>query len=401
MLDLIRKGFFSFPSTKPVQRRFRSGRSLVIVGMVDSSHFQKWINELAKLSAFKDIWIFPSDCPKSKFNLKYSDGHARIKRFNFKLGPFLNWAVFQLFDLLLGKRWRTLMLARNIKKLSPDTIHFHEIQHGAYLFNEVAHEVKGSARVITSTWGSDILLYSQVHSHIPLIKNVLTWTDVLTSERTDDYSAAKSLGFQGEFIAPMYITLGLPQEKLQIKPLPSLRRGIIIKGYQDVTGRALNILRALDLLGRTLEGYDIYIYSTEKSPAVRVQAEILATKHNLKIFLLEKMDHSQLMEYFLKSKIYIGMAISDGLSTSMVEAMAHGAFPIQSENSAASEFIEHGISGMILDPWDIQKIASAIQQSLNDDSRLNKAAEINLEVIKRLYSLDNGILQMKSLYRNT
>jgi glycosyltransferase involved in cell wall biosynthesis len=179
-----------------------------------------------------------------------------------------------------------------------------------------------------------------------------------------------------------------------------LRRGIIIKGYQDVTGRALNILRALDLLGGALEAYDIYIYSTEKSLAVRVQAEILMKKHNLRITLLEKMDHSQLMEYFLKSKIYIGMAVSDGLSTSMVEAMAHGAFPIQSENSAATDFVEHGVSGMILDPWNIQELASAIQYSLKDDSLLDKAAEINLEVINRLYNLDIGISKMKVLYRN-
>jgi hypothetical protein len=40
----------------------------------------------------------------------------------------------------------------------------------------------------------------------------------------------------------------------------------------------------------------------------------------------------------------------------MVEAMSAGAFPIQSENSAASEFLIHEVLGCIVDPWNLEKI---------------------------------------------
>jgi glycosyltransferase involved in cell wall biosynthesis len=196
----------------------------------------------------------------------------------------------------------------------------------------------------------------------------------------------------------MYITVGSEFVDISNFSLTSQRRGIIIKGYQDVPGRALNIMRAVDLLGNLLSEYEIYIYSTERSPAVRIQAELLARKYGLIINLLPKMRHDELMEYFQKSRVYIGMSISDGLSTSMVEAMSNGVFPIQSENSAAAEFIEHGVTGMILDPWDIVGISNAIHRSLLDDLMVDKAAIKNAETVNLQYSLSLGRNRISNLY---
>jgi glycosyltransferase involved in cell wall biosynthesis len=157
-------------------------------------------------------------------------------------------------------------------------------------------------------------------------------------------------------------------------------------------------MRAIDLSGDSLSEYEIYVYSTERSPAVRIQAELLRKKYGLRIHLLPKMKNDELMEYFRKSRIYIGMSISDGLSTSMVEAMSNGTFPIQSENSAASEFIEDGTTGIILDPWDIDGIKNAIHRSLNDDLLVDKAAIMNAETINLQYSLELGRRRVVNLY---
>ena len=110
------------------------------------------------------------------------------------------------------------------------------------------------------------------------------------------------------------------------------------------------------------------------------------------------MKHHELMEYFRKSRVYIGMSISDGLSTSMVEAMSNGVFPIQSENSAAAEFIENVVTGMILNPWDIEAITEAIRRSLLDDLMVDRAAIKNGETINSQYSLEIGRSCILNLY---
>ena len=118
----------------------------------------------------------------------------------------------------------------------------------------------------------------------------------------------------------------------------------------------------------------------------------------MSINLLPRIKHDELMEYFRDSRVYIGMSISDGLSTSMVEAMANGAFPIQSENSAAAEFVEHGVTGMILNPWDVDAISDAIRTSLLDDFMVDKAAIKNAETINLQYSLELGKSRISNLY---
>jgi glycosyltransferase involved in cell wall biosynthesis len=388
----------NLPSFNSFRRRSNPGKRLVIVGMMDSTHFQKWVCQVAELKVFNAIWLFPSDCPKSKFSRTYQSTNTRIYRFNFKLGSYAGWAVFKVLDLYFGMEWRSLFLSRLLKKVNPSVIHFHEIQHGAYIFNLISESSKTNSKIITSTWGSDILLYGQVPSQIPAISNVLSWTDVLTSERAADLPLARELGFRGNFLSPIYITVGSELVDVSKSTLTSQRRGIIIKGYQDVPGRALNIMRAIDLSGDSLSEYEIYVYSTERSPAVRIQAELLRKKYGLRIHLLPKMKNDELMEYFRKSRIYIGMSISDGLSTSMVEAMSNGTFPIQSENSAASEFIEDGTTGIILDPWDIDGIKNAIHRSLNDDLLVDKAAIMNAETINLQYSLELGRRRVVNLY---
>jgi glycosyltransferase involved in cell wall biosynthesis len=102
--------------------------------------------------------------------------------------------------------------------------------------------------------------------------------------------------------------------------------------------------------------------------------------------------------YFSQAKLYIGLAISDGLSTSMVEAMSEGAFPIQSKNSGAGVFLLDGTSGFIVDPWDIKLIAQRIDQVLNDDLLVDNAMAINLKTLESKYNYDYGIAQIRRLY---
>lgn len=370
----------------------------MIIGMADSSHLQKWVNQLSDQEIFRKIYIFPSDSPKSKFKKQYPTRKTKIARFHLGIGPYLGWGTFKFLDLAVGLKWRSLMLYCFLKAVRPSVIHFHEIQHGAYLYNSIANKFVKYEKIITSTWGSDILLYGKISAHTESLRKVLSWTDVLTSERSDDLAVALELGFKGQFVAPIYITIGADSNEHSNYIPPSKRKGIIIKGYQGLTGRALNALYAVEALAEPLHDYEIFIYSTEKSPEVVIQSDLLVHTYGLKITCLPKMPHRELMEYFKKSRIYVGLSISDGLSTSMVEAMMNGAYPIQSENSAASEFIHNGLSGESIDPWDLTRLVAVMRNALEDDARIDQAALINYSTINQKYNLDIGIKKMLELY---
>ena len=124
---------------------------------------------------------------------------------------------------------------------------------------------------------------------------------------------------------------GLPKDSLP----PSQRKKIIIKGYTGFVGRALTALRALEQVADCLDGYEVLIYSA--SLRVRSRALVLRLKHRVTIRIIKKRTpHAVMLRHFSESRIYIGISLSDGISTSLLEAMATGCYPIQTGTSCAS-----------------------------------------------------------------
>jgi glycosyltransferase involved in cell wall biosynthesis len=75
--------------------------------------------------------------------------------------------------------------------------------------------------------------------------------------------------------------------------------------------------------------------------------------------------------------------------------MVMGSFPIQSCTACADEWIEHGVSGMIVPPEDPDIIEMAIRTALLNDELVNKAAEINWRVTQE--RLDGDLLKQKAI----
>jgi glycosyltransferase involved in cell wall biosynthesis len=99
--------------------------------------------------------------------------------------------------------------------------------------------------------------------------------------------------------------------------------------------------------------------------------------------LPENTPHQEIMRYHSLARISIGLSIGDAISTSLLEAMAMGSFPIQSCTACASEWFEDGVSGLIVTPEDPEDVEKAIRKALLDDDLVNSAANINYDKIVR------------------
>jgi glycosyltransferase involved in cell wall biosynthesis len=78
----------------------------------------------------------------------------------------------------------------------------------------------------------------------------------------------------------------------------------------------------------------------------------------------------------------LAISISDGISTSMLEAMAMGSFPIQTSTSCANEWIKDRDTGFIVDPDNVGQIARRLKRALTDDFLVDAAAPRNAAVIR-------------------
>ena len=94
------------------------------------------------------------------------------------------------------------------------------------------------------------------------------------------------------------------------------------------------------------------------------------------------------MKLFNHSRIYLGCSYSDGLSTSFLQALCTGAFPIQTNTSCAGELLSEGAAGKIV-AADKAEILSAIKEIIYNDDALDNAQAQNIEYSKiRLNSIE-------------
>lgn len=386
------------PQVKPNPNSNNPVRKLkiLIVGMSESPHLQTWVDGIKDAKLVDEIWLFPSDFPVHKWKIS----EFKVHEFPFiGIGKLSNIS-FRVLDIATKRLWRSYFLFRMIKKVNPTHIHFHEMQHGAYLYNSIYRHPKHkfSGRIITSTWGSDLLFYGSLKSHEEEIRKSLSWTQILTSERFEDLEIATRFDFNGEFKAPVYITIGKRATE-QFLSATSSRKMVLVKGHQDLHGRALNALECIRELSlrRDLSQFSFRVFSAPIQ--IRQQVEFMKSNYNLDIDVLPRMSKLELQDYYMKSRVYLGLSASDGLSTSMVEAMSNGTFPIQSENSSAPLFLENNLTGGVVNPWDKAQIVEILEKALFDNEMVNTSARKNLESLGRKYSWEMGIEVLRDLYK--
>ncbi|MBE0604232.1 MAG: glycosyltransferase [Deltaproteobacteria bacterium] len=366
---------------------------ILLVAMANSIHTARWIDQIADQGW--DLHLFPSTD-------SWMEIHADLRNVTLHHtdwgSPAQNANGVRFRGVSLARRiegmWRRRVmgeeggpradrLARLVTCLAPDIVHSLEIQHAGYLTLEAKRRL-GTAFPpwIVTNWGSDIYLFGRLAEHARKIRDVLAECDCYSCECLRDVALAKSFGFAGT-VFPVFPNAGgfnLAEVARHRQEGPaSARRAIMLKGYQHWGGRALTGLRALERCADLLGGYEVWIYSA--TPDVAVAAELFAESTGIRVTLLPKnTSHKEILARHGRSRISIGLSISDAISTSLLEAMAMGSFPIQSWTSCADEWIEDGRTGFLVHPDDPDAVESAIRKAILDDGLVDRAAEENLRL---------------------
>ncbi|MDE4907352.1 glycosyltransferase [Methanogenium marinum] len=337
--------------------------------MSDSIHTARWISQLDKQGW--DIHLFPSrDYGSSHKDLKnltlYHSFYGYLRNLNknvqYKGIPvfshYLSWMA-KTAKKFINPNYRVDQLENVIKKIKPDIIHSMEFQSAGYLTLEAKKRFDSDFPIwIATNWGSDIYYFRNVSGHESKIKEILEKCDYYSCECKRDGLLAMEMGLKGKLLPILPNTGGFEVNKYskirQNNPTSS-RRLILLKGNQGWAGRALLGLQAIELCKEELSGYIIAIYSA--GDEVKREANNLSERINVPIKIIPPCSHEEIMGIFGKSRVYIGLSITDAISTSLLEAIMMGTFPIQTNTSCASEWIIDGETGFIVPPDNPQIIA--------------------------------------------
>lgn len=365
---------------------------ILIVAMANSIHTVRWVNQIKDQGW--DIHLFPVEDWGVHIEFKNITIHNFFCRKPFDLDksvkiigswPFSRWSGIVRRVL---KKIRPSMferkLAELVSQLNPDIIHSLEIQHAGYLtLASRVYFIGKFPKWIVTNWGSDLFIFGQLSEHKERIKAVLSACDYYDCECQRDVDLALALGFKGKVLPVLPNTGGFKITQMhQFKQQgpSSARRLILLKGYQGWAGRALIGLKAIELITDELNGYNIAVYLADKE--VILAAKQLSESTGIPIEIIPRCSHDEMLRLHGRAKMSIGLSMGDAASTSMLEAMVMGSFPIQSCTACADEWIKDGISGIIVKPEDPKLVAKAIKRVINDDVLVNKAAELNLNTAR-------------------
>jgi predicted RNase H-like nuclease (RuvC/YqgF family) len=140
----------------------------------------------------------------------------------------------------------------------------------------------------------------------------------------------------------------------------------------------------INSLEKSLKNQEKQISEIEKLQKSGKEKESLEFKDQQKIndFIKRQKQQDEIMKEFSKSRIYIGCSESDGISTSFLESLITGAYPIQTNTSCANEWILKGAIASLVS-LDSKAILKEVRIALSDDSLVNNASWVNYEVSRK------------------
>ena len=272
-------------------------------------------------------------------------------------------------------------LVQVFDRVHPDIISSMDFQSGGYLTLAAKQQMSTFPVWVAANLGSDIYHFQQYHDHRERIKRVLAACDYYACECHRDVLLANNLGLKGDSLPVTPIAGGLRFDTLPATVPPSQRRCIAVKGYHGWSSRALAALDAVERCSADLAGYTVNVYSASPVVVQRVR-QMQQTIPTINI--VPPTNHAAILDLFGAARVYLGVSVTDGISTSMLEAMAMGAFPIQSNTACADEWFTDGVGGFLVDPNDVDTIAARLSHALCDDNLVDTAARVNRTTLHKI-----------------
>lgn len=375
----------------------------ILMVAIPNHHFFQWVNQL-KNSGYEVFWFDVTDGgPKSdKINwVKQIKGwklkwdfpfRSRIK----KVFPSIYKFIQKYNENSISKAFQN-----EIEAIKPDIIHCFEMKLSGLPILSIMEQ--NDIPFIYSSWGSDVFYFEQLGVSKEDLNRFYKRSNYLITDCKRDYKIAVNNSFKNEFLGVFPGNGGLEINKEHIKPVAD-RHIILIKGYDDGVGKASVILKALERVPKIFfENKEIVVYSADDT--INKQVEISRQLSSLSVKIYSRyafIENDKLLSLMGQSCIHVANSVSDGMPNALLEAMAMGAFPIQSNpGQVTEEVIEHNKNGLLIsNPNSFEEIALHIQNAINNEVLRRDAQNFNINYIQKYYNRATLQPKIHALYES-
>jgi glycosyltransferase involved in cell wall biosynthesis len=303
---------------------------LVLIGDGDSPHLLKWARALAAVPDV-DLWALSSRGFAPGFDAILPAGRRLA------LGTRPDAAggnVALLRQLPRVARW--------LRQVQPDWLHAHYLTSHGTLAWAARHFFRVPGRLVGSAWGSDILVTPQRGGAWRWVTTqVLRDCALATSDSQVMARRMHELGAGDVMVFPF----GLES----MPPAPSAKDADLVfanRGLEPIyaPGRVLQVFADLARDQPALR----LVVANDGSLRGALQAHVAAAGLADRVQFVGRLDAAEQARWYAQAQWYLSLPLSDSVSVSVLEAMAHGCIPILSDLPANRELVREGDNGLIL-----------------------------------------------------
>ena len=211
------------------------------------------------------------------------------------------------------------------------------------------------------------------------------------------------------------MTYHMIQSGADINKIMVLAKGIDTRNYKFVPHNKGEKIKAI--VTRSLSKdyrHEIILQAFEKIKQQQIPFELMIIGDgNLKDQLIESVNQKKLKDdvffagsipntdlpdYLKEFDLYISMPITEGVSASLLEAMAAGCYPIVSDLPGNRAWITENINGKLVPVDDVNKLISAITWYYNNKSKIEHSLISNRQVVETKASYEKNMKIISDAY---
>lgn len=373
----------------------------ILMVAIPNHHFFQWVSQLEG-AGFEVYWfdISGSAHPVERINWVKQIRRWKIRvQYPFRTRIKNNFPGLYHFIQKFNETPVSTAFEKTVRQLKPDMVHCFEMKLAGLPILATMEKHPG-IKFVYSSWGSDLFYFREMKVPKSQVAQFLKRVDFLLTDCQRDYKIALENGFANQFLGVFPGNGGIRMET----DLPTQfdnRNTIIIKGYEDGVGKAIKVLDALkEVPGAHLNGLKIVIFSADTTVQDTIKKDVFFKDKDVTVFARNQfLPNASLLAMMQQSLVYVGNSISDGMPNTLLEAMAMGAFPIQSNpGNVTAEVIEHGKNGFLINnPLKSNEIATLILQAISNEQLRKEAFLYNIAFMEKNYNrkpLKNKIVHL-------
>lgn len=302
----------------------------------------------------------------------------------------------QQVDFSMRSLGTAAVIRRSAERWRPRVVHAHQANSVAW---HAARACKGTqAPLVVTVWGSDVLVTpTQGLLKRRMVQAALRGASLWTADAAVLLHAARELA--GVDTPSSVIVMGVDEVPADLSTVWPLKRDWALScRLHKPLYRVDAVIKGFGAIAPVAPGWRLEVAASgsETAALTRLASECGAGNA---VEFTGMLSPELLTRSYLRSKLYLSFPSSDGTSVSLLEAMAHGCFPVVSDLPANREWIVDGLNGLVV--ANAQDLPLAIQRAMlvcESASWRESSAPANHRLVREKALFANNIRQFLAQY---